>query len=149
MTRGFTIRWLGWAGIEIEAEGESLVIDLLGSPDGVLAGTGVEAPMPRVVTARTAGDVAAGLCTHLHRDHTDAGALSVTLRPGAPVRGQRELAGAGELPPWLGDDAVHRSHRSALVRKDPAVYADLFPGEPDDLPYVWPSSDRDPEAAAG
>ncbi len=71
------------------------------------------------------------------------------VRPGAPVRGQRELAGAGELPPWLGDEAVHRSHRSALLRKDPEVYAERFPDEPDDLPYVWPSSDRDPEAAGG
>ncbi len=70
-----------------------------------------------------------------------------TVRPGAPVRGQDELARAGELPPWLGDEAVHRSHRSALVRKDPDVYRQLFPDDPDDLPYFWPSSsDRDPEA---
>jgi hypothetical protein len=64
-------------------------------------------------------------------------------RPGAAVRGQAELAAAGELPPWLGDEALHRSHRSALVRKDPDRYAALFPGVPDDLPYVWPSSDRE------
>lgn len=85
MTRGLTIRWLGWAGVELEAEGQTLAIDLLGSPDGVLAGTGIEAPMPTVVPARAAGEVAAGLCTHLHRDHTDAAALAATLRPGAPV----------------------------------------------------------------
>ncbi|MGX1122677.1 hypothetical protein RKD37_008040 [Streptomyces ambofaciens] len=59
------------------------------------------------------------------------------------MRDQPELADAGELPPWLGDEAFHRSHRSALVRKDPAVYAGLFPGVPDDLPYVWPGSDRE------
>ncbi len=58
------------------------------------------------------------------------------------VRDQAELAEAGEVPPWLGDDALHRSHRSALVRKDPAHYGPLFPGTPDDLPYVWPRSDR-------
>ncbi|WP_290056520.1 MSMEG_6728 family protein [Amycolatopsis solani] len=61
---------------------------------------------------------------------------------GAAVRSQAELAAAGELPPWLGDDAVHRSHRSALVRKDPAHYAALFSDVPPDLPYVWPPSDR-------
>jgi hypothetical protein len=33
---------------------------------------------------------------------------------------------------------VHRSHRSALIRKDPDRYGLLFPGVPDDLPYVWP-----------
>ncbi|WP_129843216.1 MSMEG_6728 family protein [Streptomyces sp. RFCAC02] len=61
---------------------------------------------------------------------------------GGAVRGQEELAAAGEVPPWLGDEAFHRSHRSALVRKDPGFYGGLFPGVPDDLPYVWPASDR-------
>ena len=54
------------------------------------------------------------------------------------VRAQDELSRAGELPPWLGDEALHRSHRSALVRKDPAFYRPIFPDVPDDLPYVWP-----------
>jgi hypothetical protein len=63
-------------------------------------------------------------------------------RPHAPVRDQHVLAAEGELPPWLGDAPFHHSHRSALVRKDPVTYADLFPGVPDDLPYVWPASDR-------
>jgi hypothetical protein len=63
-------------------------------------------------------------------------------------RTQRRLAEAGELPPWLGDPAFHRSHRSALVRKDPGFYRDLFPGVPDDLPYVWPASDRTPHGRA-
>ena len=56
------------------------------------------------------------------------------------VRTQEELAAAGQLPGWLGDDAVHRSHQSALVRKDPAHYRRFFPDVPDDLPYVWPAS---------
>ena len=64
----------------------------------------------------------------------------LTGRP-AP-RAQEELALAGELPPWLGLPAFHRSHQSALVRKDPAYYGPLFPGVPDDLPYLWPASDR-------
>lgn len=41
-------------------------------------------------------------------------------------------------PPWLGDEAFHLSHRSNLVRKDPGRYGALFPGVPDDLPYIWP-----------
>jgi hypothetical protein len=48
------------------------------------------------------------------------------------------LAQEGALPGWLEDEAVLRSHRSALVRKEPAHYAALFPGVPTDLPYVWP-----------
>jgi pyrimidine dimer DNA glycosylase len=54
------------------------------------------------------------------------------------VRTQPELAAAGALPPWLGDEGLHRSHRSALVRKDQGHYRPLFPDVPDDLPYVWP-----------
>ncbi|OQR61489.1 cytoplasmic protein [Streptomyces maremycinicus] len=64
------------------------------------------------------------------------------VRARARVRTQERLAEAGELPPWLGDAAFHRSHRSALVRKDPDFYTPLFPGVPDDLPYLWPASDR-------
>lgn len=56
---------------------------------------------------------------------------------------QEELGIAGELPPWLGDPDFHRSHRSSLLRKDPGHYGPHFPGVPDDLPYVWPASDRD------
>ncbi|MCW2679880.1 MAG: hypothetical protein JWM62_1281, partial [Frankiales bacterium] len=42
------------------------------------------------------------------------------------------------LPPWWGLEALHLSHRSALLRKDPAYYRPLFGDEPDDLPYLWP-----------
>jgi hypothetical protein len=59
------------------------------------------------------------------------------------VRTQDELGSAGDLPPWLGDEGLHASHRSALVRKDPEYYGPLF-RDPPDLPYVWPSSDREP-----
>lgn len=41
-------------------------------------------------------------------------------------------------PPWLGDPRLHRSHQSALVRKDPDRYGPLFPDVPADLPYFWP-----------
>ncbi|MBE7323547.1 MSMEG_6728 family protein [Nocardioides sp. Y6] len=54
------------------------------------------------------------------------------------VRTQGELARAGRLPPWLGDEDFHRSHRSSLLRKDPDHYGPLFGDVPDDLPYVWP-----------
>ena len=40
------------------------------------------------------------------------------------------------LPKWLGDDAVHRSHRSNLKRKDPKHYGHYV--EPADLEYLWP-----------
>jgi hypothetical protein len=54
------------------------------------------------------------------------------------VRSQLDLAGAGALPPWLGDDAFHAGHRSALAAKEPAYYRERFPDWPDDIPYFWP-----------
>lgn len=43
------------------------------------------------------------------------------------------------MPPWLGDDALHISHQSNLIRKDPAFYRPIFSNDvSDDLPYVWP-----------
>ncbi|GLI01264.1 MSMEG_6728 family protein [Phytohabitans aurantiacus] len=77
------------------------------------------------------------------RGDTVAGTL--VSEYGRKPRDQAALAVAGELPPWLGQDDVHRSHRSSLLRKDPAFYRPLFGADlPDDLPYVWPLSDRLP-----
>ncbi len=61
---------------------------------------------------------------------------------------QDELARLGMLPAWVGDDAVHRSHRSALLRKDPAHYRPLLGDDPDDLPYVWPPEPPPPDLSA-
>src|SRR4051812_13264615 len=65
---------------------------------------------------------------------------------------QDVLAGGGLLPSWLGDEALHRSHRSNLIAKDPGFYrprfAELFGPEPADLPYVWPGPDDLPAVPA-
>ena len=79
-------RWLGWAGIELEHDGETLVIDPLADPGGTFAGFGAAADgveLPTVVPA--SGGAVAGLVSHLHRDHADAGALAAALSPGAAV----------------------------------------------------------------
>lgn len=55
-----------------------------------------------------------------------------------PPRSQRQLDAARALPDWIGNDDVHRSHRSALLRKDPEWYGTKFSDVPDDLDYVWP-----------
>lgn len=54
------------------------------------------------------------------------------------VRSQAQLAAADALPGWMGEVAVHRSHQSALLRKDPDHYAAIFPDVPNDIDYVWP-----------
>ncbi|ASO21863.1 hypothetical protein FHR81_003513 [Actinoalloteichus hoggarensis] len=51
---------------------------------------------------------------------------------------QWRLAESGMLPPWLGMPALHVSHRSALVGKDPEHYRPVFPEAEAGLPYVWP-----------
>jgi L-ascorbate metabolism protein UlaG (beta-lactamase superfamily) len=81
------LRWLGWAGVELEADGATVVVDPLEDAGAVFAPLGERAagtPLPRVVPP-SAGRAVAGLVTHLHRDHADARALAAALSPGAPV----------------------------------------------------------------
>ena len=42
------------------------------------------------------------------------------------------------LPNWLGDEALHASHRSNLLRKDPDYYAQFGWTDDPEAPYVWP-----------
>ncbi|MFI8003318.1 MSMEG_6728 family protein [Streptomyces sp. NPDC086010] len=74
-------------------------------------------------------------------------------KPDATMRTQAALGADGDLPGWLGNPEFHRSHRSALLRRDPDYYRTRFPDVADDVtdgvPYVWPRSDRDPEAGPG
>lgn len=51
-----------------------------------------------------------------------------------PIPEGREIV----MPAWLGNEAVHASHRSNLLRKDPRFYGRYGWTEPADLPYVWP-----------
>lgn len=46
-------------------------------------------------------------------------------------------ANSDNLPSWLGDERIHISHQSNLIRKDEAFYAPQFPGITNDLPYFW------------
>jgi len=42
------------------------------------------------------------------------------------------------MPPWLGDDKFHASHRSNLLRKFAEHYSKFGWTEPNDMEYVWP-----------
>lgn len=58
------------------------------------------------------------------------------------------------MPPWLGNDAFHASHRACLLAKDGDWYSGFGWAEPparvpskgEQWPYVWPG--RDMEACA-
>jgi hypothetical protein len=83
------------------------------------------------------------------RGHADSTRdLIAEFAPEVLGRSQADLAEAGMLPRWLGNGALHLSHRSALVRKDAAYYRAVFGDVPDDLPYVWPDADA-PAGPAG
>src|SRR3954454_1293721 len=82
------IRRLGWAGVEVEAEGAALVIDPLADPGATFAALGDrarEAELPVIVPPEARGSAVAGMVTPLHRDHADAGALAEALAPEAAV----------------------------------------------------------------
>jgi Pyrimidine dimer DNA glycosylase len=83
-------------------------------------------------------------------DSTDT--LTAEFAPEHAGASQYELAAAGLLPSWVGDEEVHRSHRSNLLAKDAGFYrsafAERFPGEADDLPYTWPEPDDVPAQPA-
>ena len=72
------------------------------------------------------------------RGRADATRTSLLEFSGGEEPDWDALHDSGRLPPWVGDEALHLSHRSALVRKDPDHYRPLFGDVPDDLPYVWP-----------
>jgi hypothetical protein len=42
------------------------------------------------------------------------------------------------MPPWLGDERLHSSHRSNLLRKNYDWYSYFQWKESPDLPYYWP-----------
>ena len=85
--------------------------------------------------------ICAEWCARGHADTcADKIATELTTMTGRKrVRSQRELRRLGRLPPWLGRRAFHRSHRSALVRKEPSWYRPRLGADvADDLAYVWP-----------
>lgn len=84
------IRRLGWAGLELEADGHVALIDLLQDTTWIEGFVG--APRTPLPAPSRAADVA--LVTHLHADHTDPASLKRALKPGAPVF--RPAPGGGE-----------------------------------------------------
>ena len=88
------IRRLGWAGVEIECDGETLLIDYVTytTPMAPML-RGPDEPFP---AASRPGKAVAALLTHLHADHADADALALALRPGAPVYRPAPATGSSE-----------------------------------------------------
>lgn len=45
------------------------------------------------------------------------------------------------MPFWFGDERLHKSHRSNLLRKDWEYYSQHFKEDPN-LPYFWPAEEK-------
>lgn len=108
MLPGVRCRFLGWAGVEIEHDGSTLLLDPLADPAATYARAGEAAAnvtFPEVV-APAPGKALAGLLTHLHRDHADAGALEAGLADSAQV-----LLPAAARGDRLADAAIEQARR--------------------------------------
>ena len=69
---------------------------------------------------------------------TERGYSDTTMEKTEEVYFKYRFEGDCLVPWWLGLDELHISHQSNLIRKDPDHYAPMFPGVPDNIPYLWP-----------
>ena len=76
------IRRLGWAGVEIEVDNQTLLIDYIRDTSPLVPLRSPDEPFP---PSSQPGAAAGALLTHLHADHADPGAIAQALRSGAPV----------------------------------------------------------------
>jgi hypothetical protein len=82
------------------------------------------------------------------RGYGDSTAAQIAeFAPEVSPSSRPDLEREGLLPSWLGNEVLHRSHRSKLVGKDPGHYGPLFPDVQGDLDYFWPEPDDLPEPA--
>ncbi|MEV7605078.1 MSMEG_6728 family protein [Paenarthrobacter sp. NPDC089322] len=72
----------------------------------------------------------------INRGHPDNTRANITEF--APQAAHPDYASKIVMPPWLGYEELHVSHRSKLIGKDPKFYGPLFPGTEEKLDYVWP-----------
>jgi L-ascorbate metabolism protein UlaG (beta-lactamase superfamily) len=118
------ISWLGWAGVEIEAERAAVVIDPLADPGATFAPLGEEArrtKLPTIVAPEARSSAVAGLVSHLHRDHTDAGALGDALSDDATVHEPAWPGGADAENLSLAQ-ASSELERAGLKRREVEVW---------------------------
>lgn len=70
------------------------------------------------------------------RGHADNTRQNITEF--APQAAHPDYAAKIPMPYWLGEPALHLSHQSKLVHKDPKFYGPLFKDAPPNLDYFWP-----------
>lgn len=89
------VRRLAWAGLEVEAAGQTAVVDLVEDFSGLHGG---KPPTEEMPPSPTPASAVAGLLTHLHSDHADIDALGRALDPAAVVlRPERSCGSKAEV----------------------------------------------------
>ncbi|MGH2896821.1 MAG: MBL fold metallo-hydrolase [Solirubrobacteraceae bacterium] len=122
------IRWLGWAGVEIDEQGERVVVDPLQDAVAVFAWLGERAaamPRPEVIAPRDGA--LAGLVTHLHRDHADAAALTAALSTDASVY-EPQGTGGSRAEQLAIAQADHELTAAGLTRRPTALWKSVTLG---------------------
>ncbi len=97
------LRHLGWAGVEIDHDGQTLLIDVLKDSFRLIPGDNLVSPLGP-------GRAAAALVTHLHSDHADPFTIAAALAKGAPVF-------RPEPNPGSGDDLIMTAPAEAQFRE--------------------------------
>jgi L-ascorbate metabolism protein UlaG (beta-lactamase superfamily) len=83
---------LGWAGLELEADGEIAVVDLFEQVGRMERFVG--APRTALPGPSRPGEAVLALVTHLHEDHADADAIATALAPGGVLLRPAEAEGS-------------------------------------------------------
>lgn len=105
------LRRLGWAGIELEQQGQSLVVDHLLDPGSFAAFFGEK--RDRLISPKP-GRARAALVTHLHRDHADVAAIELAVASDGIVLRPEPRAVESRFDVIATGDADHALRQSSL-----------------------------------
>lgn len=106
------LRHIGWAGVEIDHDGHTLLIDVIRHTSRMFSGQeGVE-----FATPLRPGGATVALVTHLHSDHSDPVTIAAALAEGAPVFRPEPNPGSGNDLRWT--EPAEREFREAGLTPD-------------------------------
>ncbi|MET0234911.1 MAG: MBL fold metallo-hydrolase [Kibdelosporangium sp.] len=104
------VRRLGWAGLEIESDGSTVVIDLVEEAEPLRSAM----PDGGLIPPSRVADIA--LVTHLHSDHADPAAIERALTPRGAVLRPEPLAGTKQELRWTAQAEAGFAERDLDVR---------------------------------
>lgn len=137
------LRTLGWSGVEIEHDGQTLLIDYI--EDTSMLNTHEALPSPS-----RPGAAAVALVTHLHPDHADPVALASALAEGASVLRPEPNPGSHPLSADAQSAPLYRGVQcaGALYRQGSGTGREDFPPHPGRMVYAMRRGERPLQATA-